>query len=493
MIKSWHLLYKSLASHSQVQSILWYNTGDKLKFFTHIRAHINLKYYSTTASISPSTQVNMSAFKFLDYDCIGFDLDNTLLRYNVTNMVHLTYETLANYLVTEKGYNSKYLLKPLEDKDLDFMQKGLFLDFERGNILRINADGIIQRACHGSNLLSTEEIKKIYPGQRWETTDAFCNDMLSTWNGPLSMKMRSLLDYFDVSSSLIFARLIDTLDEEQGGPLNAYNVWPNMLDGLIEMFNRDHLKMNRGYFFPSLRENPQKYMHKCTARTITWLQELKRHRITFLITGSNVDFVYFSATYSLGEDWKSLFDIVICYAKKPAFFIEKRPFLDIVNNEEGNNIIESKDLKRGGIYSQGNWEGLTEFLKNVSGKQNPRYVYIGDNLLQDIYVPNSYVQCDTVAVIEEQMSEGMVYQNLSHPHEKVLNSTFWGSYFCLKDPNINMDSLWGHVIKKYSKLCIPDIDLIAQQPLEESYLCFYKDGKKYDGYYPAVPLSISTF
>ncbi|XP_017790577.1 PREDICTED: 5'-nucleotidase domain-containing protein 1 [Habropoda laboriosa] len=492
MIRTWHSLYKSFKSCLQVQNCLSYNISDKLEFFTYFWTPVNFKFYSTTVSVTPSTKVNMSAFKFLDYDCIGFDLDNTLLRYNVTNMVHLVYQTLADYLIKEKGYNSKYLLKPLEDKDLDFMQKGLFLDFERGNILRINADGVIQRACHGTKLLSIEKIKEIYPEQRWEATDAFCNDMLSTWNGPISMRMRSLLDYFDVSSSLTFARLIDTLDKEQGGPLNAYNVWPDMLDGLIEMYDRDHFKLDRGHFFPSIKSHPDKYMYKCTTRTKTWLKELKKHRTTFLITGSNADFVDFTATFVLGEDWKSLFDIIICYARKPGFFNENRPFLQVINYEEGD-IIESKDLKRGGMYSQGNWKGLIEFLGYVSDKQNPRCLYVGDNLVQDIYVPNSYAQCDTVAVIEEQMSEGMVHQRLSHPDEKVLNSTFWGSYFCLKDSRINMDSLWGSVIKKYSKLCIPEIDLIAQLPLEESYLCFSKDGMKYDGYYPAVPLSISTF
>lgn len=489
MIKSCHLHYKSLiTSFLQVQNILWYKTSDKLKLFKYL----HLKQYNTTASIIPSMQVNMSAFKFLNYDCIGFDFDHTLLRYNITNIVHLTYETLANYLISEKGYDSKYLLKPLQDKDLDFMQKGLFLDFEKGNILRINADGIIQRACHGTNLLSIEKIKEIYPGQRWEITDAFCNDMLSTWSGPPSMKMRSLLDYFDISSSLIFARLIDTLDEEQEEPLNAYNVWPDMLDGLIEIYKKENFKLDKGYFYPSLKENPHKYMYKCTAKTINWLQELKRHRITFLITTSHIDIVDFSATYALGKDWKSLFDIIICNARKPRFFIEKNPFFEIINYEE-SNIIKSKDLKKGGTYSQGNWKELIEFFKRISGKQNPQCIYVGDNLLQDIYVPNSCVQCDTVAVIEEQMSEGMIHQKLSHPDEKILNSIFWGSYFCLKDTKINMDSLWGHVIKNYSKLCIPEVNLIAQQPLEESCSCFSKDGKKYDGYYPAIPLSISAF
>ncbi|XP_034172039.1 5' nucleotidase A isoform X1 [Osmia lignaria lignaria] len=483
--------YRPLKSYLQVCNTLDCKIGNKLRFFTYFLCPINTKQY-TTVSTSPSVHVKMSTIKLLDYDCIGFDLDNTLLSYNVTNMVHLIYETLADYLIKEKSYDSKYLLQSLENKDLDFMQKGLFLDFEKGNLFRISSNGIIQRACHGTNLLTTKQIKEIYPDQRWEATDTFCNDMLSTWNGPISMKMRSLLDYFDISTSLIFARLIDTLDEKHEGPPNAYNVWPDMLDGLIEMFNKDHFKLDKGNFFPSLKKNPHNYIHKCNERTICWLQELKKHCKTFLITGSNVDFVDFTATYAFGKDWKSLFDIVICYAKKPGFFTEQRPFYETINYEEGA-MIESIDLKQGRIYNEGNWKGLIEFLKHESNKKNPQCLYIGDNLVQDIYVPNAYVQCDTIAVIEEQMSEGMVYQGLSHPDEKVLNSTFWGSYFCLKDSRVNMDSLWGHVIKKYSKLCIPTVDVIAQEPLEKSYVCFNENGKKYDGYYPAVPLSLSTF
>lgn len=238
MLRIWQSLHQPLKTSIQT-NLKYYIGGKSINFKKVSSFSTHFKNYSITISVNRSAQVNMNTFKFSDYDCIGFDLDNTLLRYNVTNMGYLVYEILADYLVKEKGYSAKYLLKPLEDKDLDFMQKGLFLDFERGNILRISADGKIQRVCHGTNLLSIEKIQEIYPKQRWDAIDAFCNDMFSTWNGPISMKMRALLDYFDISTSLIFARLIDTLDEEHRAPLKAYNVWPDMLDGLIEMYNKD--------------------------------------------------------------------------------------------------------------------------------------------------------------------------------------------------------------------------------------------------------------
>ncbi|EZA52101.1 5'-nucleotidase domain-containing protein [Ooceraea biroi] len=310
---------------------------------------------SRSKALGRSSASNMNdTFRFTDYDCIGFDLDNTLLRYNVTSLVRMEYEELAGFLVNQRGYSGAHLLKPLTEDDLDFMQKGLMLDLERGNVLRVSPDGVIRRASHGSRLLSVDRIKEIYPEQRWDVTDAYCSDMLSAWNGPPSKKIRSLLDYFDMSASI------------------------------------------------------------------------------------------------------------------------------------------AQCLKRGEIYSQGNWNDLVKFLTSITGKADQRCLYVGDNLIQDIYVPNAYIRCDTLAVIEEQMSEGMLHHGLTHPDEKILNSKLWGSFFCLKDSTVNVDSLWGHVIKKHAKLCIPEIDVVVQRPLEEPIPSFDKDGKLYRGYYPAVPLSISA-
>ncbi|XP_011684430.1 PREDICTED: 5'-nucleotidase domain-containing protein 1-like [Wasmannia auropunctata] len=454
---------------------------------TTARAVSNGRYNDSTAS-SGGPRSDMDAFRFTDYDCVGFDLDNTLLRFNVTNLVCMEYEMLAEFLVDKRGYSGA-LLRPLSDDDLDFMQKGLLLDLERGNVLRVSPDGVIRRACHGTRLLNVDQIRQAYPGQRWDVTDTFCRDLISTWNGPLSLKVRSLLDYFDIMTSVAFARAVDALDEERGSPLDRYNIWPDLLAGLMHMFSREHFQSDRG-IFGHVKRNPDKYLRKCCSTTISWLKEVKKRSATFLLTGSNADFASFTASYALGEDWRSLFDVVVCYAKKPGFFIFNRPFFDVVNNNETD--IVTQGLRRGEMYSQGNWNDLSEFLARITGKTNQRCLYIGDNLIQDIYVPNALARFDTLAVVEEQMSEGMLHHALTHPDEKVLNSKLWGSYFCLKDSTVNVDSIWGHIIKKHAKLCIPNISLVTQRSLEEPIPCFDKDGKLYRGYYPAIPLSVSA-
>ncbi|XP_011880145.1 PREDICTED: 5'-nucleotidase domain-containing protein 1 [Vollenhovia emeryi] len=465
--------------------------ADEAKVFsgTSVRAALNSRHGSTASRGFAENDMASHWFKFGDYGCVGFDLDNTLLRYNVTNLVHMEYEVLSRFLVDERGYSGKRLLKPLTDYELDFMQKGLLLDCERGNVLKVGADRVIHRACHGTRLLTAAEIEETYPSRRSDVTDAFCRDPMSLWNGPLSQKLRSLLDYFDIVASVAFARAVDTLDEEKGSPLGRYEVWPDVLAGLVAMFSREHFQTDQGVF-GHIKRNPGKYLRKCSPDTISWLRELKKRSATFLLTGSNADFADFTASYALGEDWRSLFDIAVCYAKKPGFFIQTRPFLDVVNNNETDTV--SKELRRGEMYSQGNWVELLEFLARVNqpvdGETNRRCLYVGDNLLQDIYVPNVYAHFDTLAVIEEQMSEEKPCRLLTDSDRQILNSKLWGSYFRIRDLSIDVDTLWGHIIMQHAKLSIPDISFVTRIPLDERISCF--DGKLYDGYYPNKPYCV---
>lgn len=428
----------------------------------------------------------MHSIRLCDYDCIGFDLDNTLLQYNITNLIKLEYELLVDFLVEHKNYSRKYLKNTLSDTDFDFMQKGLVLDVQRGNILKLDATGLIWRATHGTKLLTIEELKSIYPNQRSELSDKFAQNMFSVWNGDLSLQIRALLDYFDISVGLIFAKVVDSIDEEKGKP-TVYNIWPDILDALMHIFLKDKFQSNEGVYL-DIKSNPEKYLHKCSSETISWIRELKKKRKTFLITGSDKDFIDFTASYGLGDDWRSLFDIVICFAKKPGFFALDRPFFGV--DDKASEIVSVKDFKEGEVYSQGNWKELLEFFTRITGKNNPHCLYLGDNLVQDVYVPNASANCDIMVVVDEQLAEKMLHHELSHSDEDIINSKIWGSYFSLQEPDGFKDSFWNHIIRSHSKVCIPKVDVISTIPLDMSIECFDKDDENSCGYYPAKPLSL---
>ncbi|EAA01774.5 AGAP001319-PA [Anopheles gambiae str. PEST] len=426
-------------------------------------------------------------FSFADYDCVGFDLDNTLLRYRIGEMIELEYRTVARFLVEQRGYAGRHLLQPL---DKDFLQRGLIIDFHRGNILKLDPDGVIQQATHGTKRMADEEIRAYYGDEkRWEVTNEYCRNMLVAWNGPLSEQIRTVLDYFDICATLLFGRVIDTLDEDAHERIGRYNVWPDILDGLVYMYSRDHFGANIGGYFEALKANPERYLQKASPELVRWLRELKKTKTTFLVTGSHIDFANFTASYAYGPDWPELFDVVVGFAKKPGFFTAGKPFVRLEGHDETEPLTAGQ-LERYGVYSQGNWRDLTVLLGKICHKSNPRYLYVGDNLIQDMYTPSKYTTADTVAIVEEMEAEGMRDCDAGHPDAPYIVSKFWGSFFTTRSgPGVEDASLWAGLIKQHAKICVPSMDEVAKYPIDHCYNSF-TENVSCNGYYPAEPLKL---
>lgn len=417
----------------------------------------------------------------MDYDIIGFDLDGTLLRYDLQEMTKLIVYVLKDYLVKHKGYSPALLEAPL---DMDFMQKGLILDGPRGNVLKLSNEAIILRASHGTRLLTEAEIVAAYgPERRWEVTNAFYNDPLSTWNGPAADQMRALLDYFDMPSALVFAQAVDIVDKDRGtnSATSDYKVWADLQDGLMHIYSRDNFANDKSLYFKAMRASPQRYILPSSQKLLNWLQELRRcGKKLFLLTGSNIDFANLTATTALGHNWQEQFDIVVTYAKKPGFFTMQRPFL-IVDNEAkrevtGSELSPQADLKPGDIYSQGNWHQLHSYLAKLLNKDtcNARALYFGDNIIQDIYTPVKHRDFDTVAIAEELF----LTEQKDYPFTSVITSKFWDSYFFIG----NTPTLWSGFIANYAQICVSSMDQMAQTPPSERIVCTHASG-----FYPDVP------
>ncbi|XP_013104213.2 5'-nucleotidase domain-containing protein 1 [Stomoxys calcitrans] len=442
-----------------------------------VNTNIQRRFYSN------NTMLNLKDFCISDYDVIGFDLDGTLLRYNLNNMVPLEYELLVKYLM-EKKYPRVLLDKQF---DSDFIQKGLIVDAERGNLIKLAADGEILKATHGTRFLSSAEIEDVYgKSRKWDIAQDYINDPLSAWNGPVSEKLRTLLDYFDIAASLVFAQAVDALDETVYTNTNVlqkndYKVWPDILSGLIQMYSRDHFASGTSAYFEALKQNPEKYLFKTDQQVIQLLRELRSSgKALYLLTGSNIDFANFTASYALGPNWRDLFNCVVSFAKKPGFFFMQRSFLQNNNlSEVPNSEMPLQDdlLAKGKSFSQGNWEQLNESLcKHVLCKdvnKTSRSLYVGDNLIQDVYAPYTKASMDAIAISEE-----MFENKSSYEYYKIIQSSSWGSYF-----NLNgRPTLWFSVIENYSKLCISQMDVIANVPVKEKIQC----GNQH-GFFPNVP------
>jgi len=462
-------------------------------FSPHQIVHPGCRPYSSTAPLrqafntsrpfsrfsSAHMMASSEIFRISDYDCIGFDLDNTLVQYKINNMVEMEYKSMCKFLIEQRGYPAEVLQTPM---DLDFMQKGLILDFERGNILKLNFDGTIGKAAHGTKFMTEDEIKTVYgPQKRWAVTDEYVDNMLATWNGPLSDKMRTLLDYFDMSASLVFGRMVDYIDQHNKD--ETYNLWPDILSAIREMYDREHFALHKGGYFEEMKENTSKYVHPASPGLLSWLKEVSDKKTTFLITGSHIDFANCTATAALGPNWREYFDLVVCYAKKPGFFTGGKPFCELDGTVE-TRALKPEELKLGETYSQGNWRDMIPLLGKKMQKLNPKFLYFGDNLLQDVYTPAKYTKCDTIVIVEEMLGEGMKGYDELHPDCVLLTSKEWGSFFS-NDPNTQ--TYWAELIETRAKICIPSVETLAKYPFDHEFLSF-TENEHSKGFYPSDPV-----
>lgn len=376
-----------------------------------------------------------------DYDCIGFDLDHTLCRYNIGPMIRFEYELLAAFLVEKRGYDPSIKQKTF-DSESDFVCKGLTLDIEKGNLLRLGKEGIILAASHGTRKMNDIEIERAYGrGRKRHIACDYATHLQK--HGPLGMGefglvLHSFMDYFDYPTILLCGRIVDVLDQinNHGRPMDEYCFWPDVLDGLKEMFTRTQFAVDQGGYFPEIKAHPERFILKRRPKFRDWLKMLRENgKFLYVITGSNVDFASHVASYALGEDWKDLFDIVIFFARKPSFFIDRRPFWKLNGEKEVDPFTGWDELDTKHFYSQGNWHDLNEFFEYATEWEPSASLYFGDNILQDILAPNKFTKnVDSVSVSEELLAEGMVGHPSKHEHAKDLVSSFWGSYFFYPEP-----------------------------------------------------------
>ena len=87
---------------------------------------------------------------------IGYDMDYTLIHYNVDAWEGRAYEHIKRDLL-KKGW-------PIADMKFDpkMVMRGLVIDRELGNLVKVNRFGYVKQACHGLKMLDFESVRKAY-------------------------------------------------------------------------------------------------------------------------------------------------------------------------------------------------------------------------------------------------------------------------------------------------------------------------------------------
>ncbi|KAM9778533.1 5'-nucleotidase domain-containing protein 1 [Syngnathus typhle] len=446
-------------------------------------------------------------FSLLDSDVIGFDLDHTLCRYHLKETSKLIYESFARYLVEHKGYDKDLL--NLTPATWDFCFKGLVVDLEDGNLVKLSEDGTVLRATHGTTDLSTEEIIKHYgPKREWKHFNSLNTSFAR------SAKYYLYDNYFDLPGALLCGRIVDML-HKRGNEVNS-DFWKDMVAAIDYNYNTSAFREDAGTYFPNVKRDPGRYLQTCSESVKTWLSSMKNAgKVLLLITSSHSDYCRLICEHILGKDFEELFDIIITNALKPGFFSlkpQQRSFKNLVNDVEESEDMPSLD--KPGWYSQGNWMHLHELLKTMTGKAEPKVVYFGDSMRSDMFPASSFGKWETVMIVEEMEGEGVPKSDAAksneaqvEPQEKKgkfeesmkspsTKSNQWGSYFVDvhrsggEDEEIQKLTWCCHCIHKYSTMAIPSVEHIANLPLDYKFPRFSPDKPCTNGYFPRPPDSL---
>ena len=279
---------------------------------------------------------------------IGFDMDFTLAQYKQEALDRLTMELALKGLVREKGYDEDLLTIPYKS---GFAIRGLVVDTEYGNVLKMDKFRYVSLAYHGLDALESNQRAELYN-----------NTLRINFN---SGRYRPVDTLFELLETYLYAAIIDH-QARQKREVNFHTLYKD-LRSAIDLFHRDGSLKNQ------MMAHPERYIQDDLLLIPALHSFREAGKRLFVITNSEPEFTEFVLDYLFRNaspffrGWRSCFDLVCSLARKPAFF------------QEGHELkmIEDKETQ---FFSGGNLDYVEEAL----GVNGDRILYVGDHIYGDI-------------------------------------------------------------------------------------------------------------
>ncbi len=310
---------------------------------------------------------------------IGFDMDYTLVHYRVEEWERRAYEYVRERL-GERGLPVEGL-----EFDPDLAKLGLIIDVELGNLVKANRFGYVKRASHGSQMLDYEAQRVAYARTVLDLADrrwVFLNTL------------------FGLSEACLFMQLVDRLDEGRLAPGIGY---PQLYALVRSTLDQTHME---GRLKAEIVAAPERFVEIDEELPRALLDLIAAGRKLLLITNSEWSYTRAMMSFAFnrflpaGTTWRSLFHLVIVGARKPAFFTERMPAFEVID-DEGRLLPAVGRLEPGRAYLGGHAALIEESLA-LDGES---ILYVGDHIFSDVNVSKSVNRWRTMLVLRDLESE----------------------------------------------------------------------------------------
>lgn len=313
---------------------------------------------------------------------IGYDMDYTLMHYNV-----MAWEGRAYDYCMENLRNVGFPVDGLAF-DPNLVIRGLVIDKEKGNLVKADRFGYIKRAMHGTTMLSTRAVSEIYGRELVDLRKESRWEFLNT--------------FFSVSEAVAYMQLVDRLDE---GAVAA-EVGPLDYKGLYKAVGRALFRAHvEGQLKSEIMSKPELFVEPDPDLPLALLDQKEAGKKLLLITNS--DYIYtdkmmrhsFNRFLPNDMGWRDLFDMVIVSARKPEFFQMSHPMYEVVTGE--GLMRPCFKACTGGLYSGGS----AQMVESSLGVQGDEILYVGDHIYTDVSQSKVHLRWRTALICRELEEE----------------------------------------------------------------------------------------
>jgi HAD superfamily 5'-nucleotidase-like hydrolase len=313
---------------------------------------------------------------------IGFDMDYTLVRYDSGAFEEMTYQEIKKKLLTLKNY-------PAIINDLQFQFnlaiRGLVIDKPLGNVLKLSTYSKVKHAYHGMKEMDFRAQQKTYQGLTIDLNDSDRFAIVDTT--------------FSVAYCVLYMQIVELKNTYPELVFPDYKTIEQDVQEALDVSHRD------GSLKDQVKKGVKKYIVQ-DPQSVVALERFKKHgKKLWVITNSDYEYSQLLLDYAINpflkdhKHWSELFNLVITFARKPNFFTDKLPLLQIdpktglMRNHHGH-IVD-------GIY-QG---GSASTIQKASGLSGEQILYLGDHIYGDVLSIKKTCNWRTALVIEEMVEE----------------------------------------------------------------------------------------
>lgn len=335
------------------------------------------------AGLSPRQRIYTNRnLRMSSIEAIGFDMDHTLAVYKTDTFSRLCFDLSVELLIERKGYDPR-----IRDivYDPTMAIRGLIVDKRLGNLGKVDAYSYVSRVRHGGRLVTRDERRRMYKRGRIRIG---------------SERYRVFDTLFDLPEGSLYSALVALKDEQPRLVKTSYRVLFNDIREAVDTIHRDGtlkrwIIADLGNFFKR-----DSYL----ARTLHKFREAGKR--LFLLTNSEADYTAAVMHHLLAaeaEPWEEVFDLVVCSAGKPDFFLPCGKGQAIPKR-----VSPWLENRRGNCFTGGD----ANFLESKIGAFGDSILYFGDHTYGDILRSKMSVGWRTAMIIPELEEELAALQNL---------------------------------------------------------------------------------